>query len=308
MQIATAQVLTFANESGLLAALAEGGGTVADLSRDLSLKPGPLRLVLDVLEVMGFAQRSGDAFALPSSSQQALEDTPMPIRAHLQLWQHLPTFVRDGSHFLRERDVEARDLVYQHVVAALGRRFQPLADELATNLASSGGEILDVGAGSGVWSLAMAERDDATRVTGLDGPDTVQVFRAEAERRGLGDRIDTLAGDYHQLALDPARYQRVILGNVLHLEPAPLARSLVQRTAPALSRNGEMIIVDSVRDVEPEHRLRVALYALHLGMRVAGSAVYARSDFEAWVEEAGLTHHRWVSLQGGLQALVARAA
>ena len=48
--------------------------------------------------------------------------------------------------------------------------FESAAAELAGKLPGCPERVLDVGAGSGVWSLAMAERHDETCVVALDLP------------------------------------------------------------------------------------------------------------------------------------------
>src|SRR5204862_288643 len=85
---------------------------------------------------------------------------------------HVPAFVRTGTPFMRMDS--GREAAYAVVVQALGKMFAEAATELATRLDLHAKKILDIGCGSGVWSLALAARDPAARVTGHDlAPDRV---------------------------------------------------------------------------------------------------------------------------------------
>ena len=108
--------------------------------------------------------------------------------------------------------------MYSSVVAGIGRIFAAPAQELAAQIERAPDRILDIGCGSGVWSLAIAERFERARVTGLDLPDVLAVFEARATERGLRDRIEKLGGDMHAVAIPPAAFDLVIIANVLRLE------------------------------------------------------------------------------------------
>ncbi|MBV9947203.1 MAG: class I SAM-dependent methyltransferase, partial [Myxococcales bacterium] len=112
----------------------------------------------------------------------------------------------------------------------LGRFFEGAARALAARLPPAG-RILDLGAGSGVWSLAMAE---AGRLAGLDGratavdvPEVLPSFHARAAAAGLADHVEATGGDFHEAPLPDAHFDRVLLANVLHLEPEARAARLV---------------------------------------------------------------------------------
>lgn len=291
--------LAWSARSGLLTSLIAGPRREADLVEHLSCDARALSLVLGVLEASGWTRREGDRHALASTEGHDM------LGHELWLWRQLDAFAQTGVALIPE---SAREAIYPHVVSHLGTRFARDAETLASALEHEPGAILDVGAGSGIWSLAIAARDRASSVTALDLPSTIEVFRRHAEHASMNARIETIAGDYHTVALPERRFSLVILANVVHLETPDRAASLVARSARALAPGGALVIVDAIGDPPPEHALTVAVYALHLGMRVPGSRVYTRSELEGLARGAELGSHRWIPLSRGLAALVARGS
>lgn len=303
--LGSAMAVATAIEIGLLDVLRSGPATVEQLAARLDCDGRALERLLAVLRELELTSVESGSHAI-RDELLAERDGLAALGLQLSIWSALPRFVRSGRSWLHPDDAEARDDVYPHVVLRLGSAFAAAATDLASRLDPADGEILDVGAGSGVWSLTMAERSTTARVVALDGPSTLRVFRGEAQRRGLSARTDTLAGDYHSVELPRARYARAVLANVLHLERPQRAASLVRRVAGSLAPGGELVVVDCVADPQPRDGLTVAIYAMHLALRVAQSQLYRRVDLERWATESGLSEQRWIGLGNGLFALVAR--
>jgi SAM-dependent methyltransferase len=135
--------------------------------------------------------------------------------------------------------------------------------------------ILDVGCGSGVWSLALARRSPEARVTGIDLPAVLARFCARAGALGLGDRVTTIAGDMHTVPLPEGKWDLAIIANVLRLEQADAARSLITRSVSALCPGGSLLIVDALAAGTPAARQSRAIYAFHLAMRTRSGRPYS---------------------------------
>ncbi len=290
-------VIEVAREAGVLAALTERV-TAAELATRLALEPRALTLLLRALVALGVVEELEGAFVRRADALSPHEP-----------WRELAVFLRDGEVHRGIDDVAQRGESYGRVVAMLGQRFLPLARDLAAQLPEVA-TVLDVGAGSGVWSLAMAERSPSTRVVLVDLPEVVAVARERAEAMGLAERVEPLAGDYFEVALD-RRFDRVVLANVLHLETEPDAASLVGRYARLLSPGGELVIIDCIEGEGYAHEVVVALYTLHLGMRTARGKPHHLHELCAWATAAGLGEHtvlRPAMGSAGFGALVCRAA
>lgn len=284
-------VILAAEQSGLLQEL-DRGGTVEELASRRGLHPRATRLVLDVLCGLHVCARDERGFYRRPDGF----DRRMP-------WEQLPTFLATGE-VLPMIDTPLRGEGYAVAVGTLGDRFAPWARALAARLPAAEA-ILDVGAGSGIWSLTMAERSSDAHVTAIDLSPVLPSFLDRAARLGLGGRVTALAGSYHEL-VPGSTFDRVVMANVLHLETPADAAALVARYAPLVAPGGDLVIVDCVGEGE-EHEPSRSLYTLHLGMRTARGGVHSQAALRAWCEEASLADIEVVTLDvPAMGAMVAR--
>jgi ubiquinone/menaquinone biosynthesis C-methylase UbiE len=274
--------LLAARDCGLLPALAAAPArSPGELAENLSLDPLATRLLLDLLTLCE-ATRPGDA---QLAEAEALCRGTSGLEA--QVWTHLPRFLRTGATLF---EAVGRAGAYAIVTPQLGTMFAADADLLAERLRQEpGSRIADIGAGSGVWSLAMAALDPDAHVTAVDLPAVLPRFRERAESLGLSARISTLAGSYFEVELPHAAFDRLIVANVLHLEPAARAAALLVRLAPALAPGGLLIVCDAFSRGSIEEERARAAYALHLAMRVQGGHPHRHTDIAPWLGQAACT-------------------
>jgi ubiquinone/menaquinone biosynthesis C-methylase UbiE len=165
--------------------------------------------------------------------------------------------------------------------------------------------ILDIGAGSGVWSLTMAAADPTSRVACLDWPAVLPVAEHFAEQAGVGEQVTLLPGDYHEVDLGESLYDLVILGNTAHLEDPDGNRSLFRRVHRALRSRGETLVVD-VFAHNSAAALTGALYALGLALRTTRGAVYSAGEIIALLAESGFSEPNFfpISVTPGVMGIV----
>jgi ubiquinone/menaquinone biosynthesis C-methylase UbiE len=300
----SAALVASAYELGLVESLARPASAEEHAER-LRLDPEATMLALDALAALGIATESDGRFG---ASERLSLDASQPSS---ELWSHLPLFLRTGERPGRmDGSVGERSAAYEDLVSALGDMFEEAAQALAAKLPPAGARILDVGAGSGVWSLAMCERTPRARVTALDLPNVLPAFLARAESLGLSERVDSIAGDYQSVDLPAHRFDRVILANVLHLETPERANSLIARVAPALRPGGKLVVIDALAEGDAAADRSRSIYALHLAMRTREGRVHSRDEIERWCRDAGLESGELVTVDAPphlLAALVHRA-
>ena len=305
-----AATLVAAYQGNLLQALLNGYATPSMYAEELGLDPTATGRVLEVLTSLGIADCNQGRYGASAALKDLDALGPGGVDACGAMWSQVPAFLVRGERFAHmDGPPDAREAAYSGVVSKLVLVFAHGARQLAMKLPGRPAHILDVGAGSGIWSLAMAERHAATRVTALDFPTVLQAFRLQAEHMGLSDRIGLLPGDFHGVTIPEDRFDRIVLANVLHLEPPEQAASLIGRVATTLIRGGDLVIVDTLGDGTPVGERAQAIYALHLALRTRDGKIHPLSDLQAWVEQAGLIPGEVIALgtPRGMGALVAHA-
>jgi len=283
-------------ESGILDAVAEGMGSAPVIAERCGVLPGPTSLVLEALCEAGVVRRDGESFG------------PGPVMALLQgnyrdlgdsYWDHLPNFLRTGEPVIRLQDPREAQAFYRKQAGELGAMMRPSAafvtSALSIGVDRKGLSILDVGAGSGVWSLTMAAGDPSSRVSCLDWPAVLPVAEHFAQQMGVRERLELLPGDYHEVDLGESRYDLVILGNVTHLEDLDGNRTLFRRAHRALRSGGEIVVVD-VLSHNRAAALTGALYALGLALRTTRGAVFSVQEMTRLLAESGFAEPSFVPI------------
>ena len=162
-----------------------------------------------------------------------------------------------------------------------------------------GKKILDVGCGSGVYSVDFARRG-AGRVVGVDfSGNMLGLARQEAEQHGVADRCEFIQADF--LALDlKDKFDISIAMGVFDYVPDQVAflRKMVALTT------GKVIVAFPGHSLlrEPARRLRY---------RLSGKGeiyLYSREDVERIATEAGLHDREIIRIDssGGVFVLVGR--
>lgn len=298
--------LTAAAHSGLLAALLDGPArTATEHASARALEPRATALVLDVLVAYGIAARDGERVTASPDLVALMNNTPGGGSRALAMWAHVPEFLRTGAPFMKMDG--AREELYAGVVGALGRMFAPAAATLAKKLPRAPRRVLDIGCGSGVWGLAIAQHHLATHVTGLDLPAVLEAFRGRAAELGVSDRTATLPGDVHAVAI-PRAFDLVVIANVLRIEAPDRARAIVHRAVQALEPGGQLLVVDALAAGTPEREQARSVYALHLGMRTDHGRVYSPAQIADWFRDEGLREIASIDLDDSLGALGALLA
>jgi SAM-dependent methyltransferase len=190
---------------------------------------------------------------------------------------------REGMESAMDREGSARRLTL-----ALAGRARNVAPYLAANVPLGDARVLlDVGAGSGIYSFACLQQNPNLRAVLWDRPEVLKVARELAAAYGVADRVTYVAGDMFADPA-PAGSDVVLLSNILHDWDVPECRALLKRCAAALSAGGRLLIHDVFLDDDLGGPLAVALYSAGLFVLTEGRA-YSAGEYRRWLTEAGLS-------------------
>jgi len=187
---------------------------------------------------------------------------------------------REGEKSAMEEESSARRLTL-----ALAGRAKNVAPVLAERLSFEGGTLLDVGGGSGIYSIACLRRNPQLQATVFDRQEVLKVASEFALQYGVSDRLHLAPGDMFADPIPSA--DRILLSNILHDWDVPECQQLVSRCAAALPSGGQLIIHDVFLSDYHDGPLPVALYSAALFTLTKGRA-YSASEFQNWITVAGL--------------------
>lgn len=314
---APAAALLALEETGAAALLAAQPRTAAELAQAGAGSAPLLRLLLDYLTRRGVVQREQGRYALPPSLRLLYDPgrgRQGTLRAGWRFWSHLPARVA-GSPAAETMDSED-GAVYEGTVGVMAEIWKHDAEQAARMLIGDGLEnrglrVLDVGAGSGLWSRALALRDAEAHVTALDRPRVLELTRRYAAEAGTLERLACIVGDMHEAELPAHAFDLILLANVLHLEPGERIVPLLRRLRAALAPDGRLVVVDTMAARQDSASEAELLLSLQLALRTPAGKLHDAEEYAAWLREADFVPGPMQPIRagsGGLSLLTAAAA
>lgn len=283
--------------------------TFSNLRRKMGLAERPASVLLTALKAMRLIAKDEDArLALTLLAREHLTGGPFDISDYLalngqsagvlemvrQLQSNKPlnaddakkgaAFIyREGMESAMERAEQARALTL-----ALAGRSRNIAPVLAQKMPLLGQQLLlDVGGGTGIYSIAFLQKNPQLRAIVWDRPEVLKVTAEQAAKFGVANRLECRAGDMFKDPVPP-RADVILLSNVLHDWDEPQCRELLKRLAGALSTGGLMLIHDALLNDGLDGPLPVALYSAALFVLTEGRC-YSGEEYGRWMKEVGLT-------------------
>ena len=164
---------------------------------------------------------------------------------------------RDGLKSAMDQSASAR-----HFTLALAGRARNVAPVLAARVPIPEGILLDVGGGTGIYSIACLQANPGLRAVVFDRPEVLRVAEEFAAESGVAERLACVPGDMFADPLPDA--DTVLLSNVLHDWDVPACRRLLRRCAEAIPPGGRVLIHDVFLNDALDGPLPVAFYSAAL--------------------------------------------
>jgi 2-polyprenyl-3-methyl-5-hydroxy-6-metoxy-1,4-benzoquinol methylase len=294
-----------------------GPKTAAQVAAETRTSPRGARMLLNALVGLEFLTRQGDRYALAPGAESLLVSTKPGFaggmfrhtsRQLIPHWVHLTESVLTGRPAIAvNQEGQGAEFFREFVEDLFANNYgtaQALADALRVAEARMPLSILDVAAGSGVWSIALAERSPQVRVTVVDWPAVIPVCRKVAERHGLGDRYRYIPGDL--LAVDyGSGYHVATLGHILHSEGERRSRVLLKKVFAALAPGGHVAIAEMVPNEERTGPAQALIFALNMLVHTDEGDTFTFGEMSGWLGEAGFVAVRQLEAPGPSPLLLA---
>jgi ubiquinone/menaquinone biosynthesis C-methylase UbiE len=297
---AATQILATAIDLDLFTHLVKGVNTVEVLARATACSPRGLRILLNALVGLQYLERDGERYALApvagvfllKSSPQYLGGIILHSRQVRPNWDRLTEIVRNGRPGHAVEGAEDHGEFFAQFVDALYALNAGAAEVAAQRLTDgrSSGEfrVLDIGAGSGVWSLAIARRLPGARVTVADWPLVIdKVTKQFGSRLGVADRYDYLPGNFREVEFGESRFEVALLGHVCHSEGAERTCTLLRRVHRALKPGGRILIAEMVPDEARREATFPLIFAVNMLVNTEEGDTFTFGEYRKWLEESG---------------------
>lgn len=285
------RIILTAVELELFSALGKEGKTSTEVAKSLGTDERATDRLMNALSAIGMLRKRGEEFSNTETTARYLDKESPDYMAGLlhsaslwKSWSKLTQVVKKGEPADRESD--DRDL--WGFISAMHERAKNSAPNVVEMLNLSGVKsILDVGGGSGAFSMAFVKSKPDINATVFDLPDVIPLTREYIREEGLDDRIDTISGDYK--VDDFGRgYDLVFLSAIIHSNSYHENQELTKKCAHSLNPRGQLIVQDFIMDETRTTPGFGAIFALNMLVNTQAGDTYTESEVRAWMENAGL--------------------
>jgi (2Fe-2S) ferredoxin/ubiquinone/menaquinone biosynthesis C-methylase UbiE len=299
------RVLLTAIELDLFTAVGAGASEAAVAAR-LGANPRATGMLMNALVALGMLDKSGQEFRNSAVSARyfmkgARNDARGAAMHAAGLWQRWSTLtecVREGTAVHLQAISERGEIWTNAFIAAMHHTAALRAPQAAAAADLAGvRRMLDVGGGSGAYSIAFAQAQPGLEAEILDLPAVIEIARRHVAEAGLSGRVKVRAGDLHDDCFGSG-YDLVFISAICHILGPDENRQLLAKAFAALSEGGRVLIQDFILEPDRTAPRQAALFALNMLVVTRGGNCYTEAEYAALLREAGFSEVRRIRLPG----------
>jgi 3-hydroxy-5-methyl-1-naphthoate 3-O-methyltransferase len=291
--------LVAAIELDVFSQIAAGKRTVKEIGEAAGASSRGMASLLDALTAIGYLRKTGSRYSLRPVSATFLVpggNSYMGATAHSvsltwDSWKNLTEAVRSGRPAETVDAPEAGKEFFPKLVASIFPGSFAASTIAVSRLPKKERlkihKILDVGAGSGAWSLAFAQAIPQARVDTLDFPELTPITRGFAEKLGVADRYEYLERDMRVADFGRDTYDLVILGHIIHAEGEKHGKELLRKSYKALRPGGKLLIGEFVPNDTRTGPAMPVLFGLTMLLQTEEGNVFTLREYRSWLKAAG---------------------
>jgi hypothetical protein len=284
---------------GLFTAIAEGADTAAALAGKVGVAERGGRILADYLTIQGFMTKADGVYALTPSSATFLD-------------RRSPAYLGSAPDFLASPEFRAMvfadpaEVVRSGGSIGLGnlgpddpiwikfaRAMAPLVTATARAVAGLVAtwptlpvKVLDIAAGHGMFGISIALVAPGAQIIALDWACVLQVARENAEKFGVADRFQEIAGSAFDVNWGDG-YDLILLPNFLHHFDPGACTELLKKVRRALAPSGRAFAIDFVPNPDRVSPPRPAMFALVMLFSTPHGDAYTSAELDAMGQQAG---------------------
>ena len=293
--------VTVAAELGIYESLRAGRATADELATRGNLDPRATRVLLDLLAALRLLGYDGATYELaPLGRTYLLNDSPycwLPLLASVKhmgfvrpLQLALAKALRQNGVVGRPAQSWAEGSIDPELAATVSQIMHCHSLPAAVGVALHGNlgdarRVLDVGGGSGCFSIALAQRYPTIRCTVLELASVCTVAQRYIVEGGVADRVDTSSVDMFRSPW-PAGYDAILMSNVMHDWDRARNAELAARAFAALPSGGRICLHEMLLDDHGPSAPTTAAFSMLMLLTNPGRQ-YQLAELRELLSEAG---------------------
>ena len=297
------RVLLTGAELDLFTLAAAAPLTAEQIAERIGAERRSLTIVLDALAAMGLLVKQNGAYRTePSAARLLAADSPdsiLPIVQHnIDLWG------RWGRLTGKVAGSRTPDWSMRAFIGAMHAIARPLATRIVKLVNPAGARrLIDVGGGSGSYTLAFLEAVPQMQATIFDQPEVIEMARERVSAAGMLERVALVAGDFSRDSL-PAGHDLALVSAIIHQNSPAENLALFRKVFAALDPGGRVVVRDHVLSPDRTQPRSGALFAVNMLVGTEGGNSYTEAEIRDALAGAGFVGVRLIHLDTQMDGLV----
>jgi (2Fe-2S) ferredoxin/SAM-dependent methyltransferase len=288
------------------------GATAEQIGTKIHANARAVGMLLNALVALGLLSKSGDVYNnTPESARFFAQDSKDSHRNGLlhianiwHRWSTLTDAVRSGTCVPTDRDRSPEST--RDFIAAMQRNSKERAPRVVKALGTTGvRRILDLGGGSGAYSIAYAKASPDVHCEILDVPEVVPLTGEYVNHAGVSAQVSIRAGDMREGDFGRG-YDLIMLNAICHMFSEEQNQDIFRRAHRALEPNGRLVVQDFILNPDKTTPQHAALFSLNMLVATDSGASYSELDYTLWMRAAGFIEVSRINLPGPSDLIVGR--
>ena len=292
------------------------GANAEQIGTSIHANARAVGMLLNALVALGLLSKTGDDYKnTPESARffvQGSKDNHRNGLLHManiwHRWSTLTDAVRSGTRVPLHGNDERDDTPAwtRNFIAGMQRNAKDRAPLLVKALGTSGvHRILDLGGGSGAYSIAFANACPDVQCEILDIPEVLPLAAEYISQAGVSAQVSLRAGDMLQDNFGFG-YDLIMLNAICHMFSEEQNRDIFRRAHQALAPNGRLVVQDFILNSDKTGPQHAALFALNMLVATDAGASYSEFEYTQWMKAAGFSEVCRIKLPGPSDLIVGR--
>lgn len=203
-------------------------------------------------------------------------------------WTFLTESVKLGSSYKGEQNKKENDDWVDAFIAAMHYRGMKQAQLVSMLIDTSNTKnILDIGGGSGAFSMGLIKKNPSIISTVLDLPHVIPITKKYVEKEGYLENFHYIEGNYLQADFGN-EYDLILLSAIVHINSYEQNKNLIKKCFDALNNNGMIIINDFVMNEERTEPAFGTFFSLNMLVGTESGDTYTETEMKEWFDFAGI--------------------
>jgi SAM-dependent methyltransferase len=275
----------------------EYGSTANHISDSLQLNFHACERLMNALVSLGFLTKQDGLFFNTAESFTFLSKKSPEYLGGLMhsnhlwnTWSNLTRVVRTGnSANPSEINERGEGWLFPFINAMHDRATKQAPQQLAKIDLSGTKTLLDVGGGSGAYSMEFVRRNPRIKATVFDLPNVIPITKKFLAREGFYDKIKTHEGDYTTDEL-PKGFDLVFLSAIIHSNPLETNALLIKKCFASLNSNGKIVIQDWIMSNDRTQPAAGAIFAINMLVGTEAGDCFTDQEVTGMLKAAGFTN------------------